>query len=600
MSTGRKGKKITIKSRSRPTQPTGGVRPSRLSLVAGVGSEGSGSASTGSTPVGTAKTLAASRQRVITEGSQIPAPESLLSVPFSGSSRGSKKYILGELVFDKAIVFRASGGVVWLLACDDLGQQELLDLAATRTEIRKAETEYVFAKCPLALYQEFVVLANEFDKKKQALASSDQHIHFENIVLDAVGQGVSDIHITVSRGGVTVEYRIDSRNQIINRFGWSRSVEQTTSLVRSIYNTIAEGNEDSWNPRVPQDASIVHPIKGKRYQLRYAHDNVDGDGFHCVLRVLDDLGDNSESGEGSFVALQKLGLYDDEVDQVNRMLEAPFGFLCVSGTTGSGKSTFLKNLIGGYAHSNPGKNILSVENPVEYRIFNVKQTSVSDAATMGLHLVSALRRDPDAIFIGEIRDIHSAKVSIEATQTGHYVWSTLHASNALAQISRLEDIGVSRLTMAAPEFLSGMVHLALARKVCPFCRIHIKDGLKKGLINKERYERVVVATEGKLDNVYIGSIRGCDACTKSDDIKKVDVNSGFRGRMSVPEMVIPNMKILKSIKAGDDLGAYEAWRETGGRTLQEAAVRRLMDGYLCANEIEGQFKRLNHNAVFYS
>jgi len=576
------------------------VQSSGLALVAGTDSINKDFASAGTTSTDFTQTATNSRQRFITDGAQIPTPDAILSGAISRSSNEGKRYILGELVQGKAIVFKTNGGAVWLLACDDIGQEELLDLAATRTEIRKSEELYIFAKCPAALFQEFVVLASEFDNKKKALASSDQHIHFESIVLDAVGQGVSDIHITVSRGGVTVEYRIDSRNQIINKFGWSRSVEQTTSLVRSIYNTIAVGNADSWNPRVPQDASIVHPIKGKRYQLRYAHDNVDGDGFHCVLRVLDDLGDNSESGEGSFVALQKLGLYDDEVELVNRMLEAPYGFLCVSGTTGSGKSTFLKNLIGGYAYANPGKNILSVENPVEYRIFNVKQTSVSDASTMGVHLVSALRRDPDAIFIGEIRDIHSAKVSIEATQTGHYVWSTLHASNALAQISRLEDIGVSRLTMAAPEFLSGMVHLALARKVCPVCRIHIKDGLKKRLINKERYERVETATKGKLHSVYIGNIRGCDACTKSDETKRVDVNSGFKGRMSVPEMVLPNMKILTSIKAGDDLGAYEAWRETGGRTLQEGAIRRLIDGYLCANEIESQFKRLNHDEVFYA
>jgi toxin co-regulated pilus biosynthesis protein T len=596
----KRGKKITIRNRFRPNQELDREQSSGLTLVSSTGLIAKSSVSAEKNSTGSAPTTTTSRQKIITESAQIPTPDTILSGVVFKSPSEDKRYLLGEIVQNKAIVFKTNSGAVWLLAQDDIGQEELLDLAATKTEIRKAEEQYVFAKCPATLFQEFVVLASEFNKKKQALASSDQHIHFENIVLDAVGRGVSDIHITTSRGVVTVEYRIDSRNQVISKFGWSRSVEQTTSLVRSIYNTIAEGNEDSWNPRVPQDASIVHAIKGKRYQLRYAHDNVDGDGFHCVLRVLDDLGDNSDCEEGSFVALQKLGLYDDEVDLVNLMLEAPYGFLCVSGTTGSGKSTFLKNLIGGYAFVNQGKNVISVENPVEYRIFNVKQTSVSDASKMGVHLVSALRRDPDAIFIGEIRDIHSAKVSIEATQTGHYVWSTLHASNALAQVSRLEDIGVSRLTMAAPEFLAGMVHLALARKVCPSCRIHINDGLKKGLINKDRYERVVRATDGNLDNVYIANIRGCSACTRSDDDQKVDVNSGFKGRMSVPEMIIPNIRILKSIKAGDDLGAHEAWRETGGKTLQEAAIRRLMDGYICANEIESQFKRLNHDAIFYA
>ena len=540
--------------------------------------------------------------RDISSVSQLPLPEAILSgeKPSSKRKPDEKNYVLNEIVSKKALVFRANNSTVWLLHVNDLSQDELIGLAETKSEIKKAVNTYRFARCPEPVFDEFYRLAKEQDAKRQAMAESAQHRLFEDLVKDAVHFGVSDIHVTLGRGKVTVEYRIDGLLQPITKFSWSISVDQTTSLIRSVFNTIAEGTEDSWNPREPQDASIVHAIDGKNYQLRYAHDNVEGDGFHVVLRVLDDLSEESESEEGTFAPLQKLGLYDDEVAMVDRMMESPYGFLCVSGTTGSGKSTFLKNLIGGYSAANRGKNILTVENPVEYLIFGAKQTSCPSPEQMAAHLVSVLRRDPDAILIGEIRDPESAKITIEATQTGHFVWSTLHASNALAQVSRLEDIGISRSTLAAPEFVAGMVHLALARKVCTSCRVPIKDALTRELIPKERFDRVRKAVEGDLSSVYVANPQGCSKCSDGVAEGAEDVRAGFKGRMSVPEMVLPTLKILKAIKNGDDLGAYEAWRQVGGKTLQEGAIRRLKDGYLCANEVEAKFKRLDHDEEFYT
>jgi toxin co-regulated pilus biosynthesis protein T len=586
MSDAKKGKKLTIKSRSKEKPAEADGRSGGLALVANV-------------PDAQPSKVLKSSVRDIRDSSQLPIPEIVLSGDGAPAVL-AEQYVLGELVSDKALVFKSNNGSVWLLHSNDLNSEQRIELVTTKTEIKKRELNYVFASCPKDLFIEFSTAAREQSKSRQTFEASDQHLHFEKLVLDAVKLNVSDIHITVSRGRVIVEYRIDSRNQPINHFSWSVSVEQTTSLVRSVFNTIAGGTQRSWNPRIPQDAQITHSIEGKSYQLRYAHDNIEGDGFHVVLRVLDDLSDDSEGDEGSYVPLQKLGLYDDEVEVVDQMLEAPFGFMCVSGTTGSGKSTFLKNTIGAYGDQRPGKNILTVENPVEYRIPNAKQTSVSDSAHMSEHLVSMLRRDPDAVLIGEIRDRESAGVSVQATQTGHFVWATLHASNALAQISRLEDIGISRATLAAPEFIAGMVHLALARKVCTSCRIPIEEGYKLGFVPEKRFERVQNVSGDNLNGVFIANPRGCSACTESAAEGKENVNSGFRGRMAVPEMVIPNIRILKAIKDGDDLGAYEAWREIGGKTLQEAAVRRMLDGHLCANEVEIQFKRLNHDAEFYA
>ncbi|WP_372997385.1 GspE/PulE family protein [Marinobacter sp.] len=534
---------------------------------------------------------------------EISTPEKLLSIPVSdvkNSSADEKRpYILSDSVSEKAVIFQASNGSLWLLKSDELKPEEVEDLAYTEGKVKTSGKPFTIAIVPDALFKEFHAQLKEQHRRKLSAAPSDQHVQFESLVEDAVSNGVSDIHITVARGKVTVEYRIDSRNVEITKFSWSISVEQTFKFLRSVFNTITQATEDGFNSRVPQDASIIHPIKGKNYQLRYAHDNVEGEGIHAVLRVLDDLSDGSENAEGSFVPLTKLGLYEDEESLINRMMEAPYGFLCVSGTTGSGKSTMLKNIIGGYAYRSPGKNIITVENPVEYRIYNAKQTSVSSPDKMAAHLVSALRRDPDCILIGEIRDRESAKVTVEATQTGHFVWSTLHASNALAQISRLEDIGISRLTLAAPEFIAGMLHLALARKVCTHCRIHIKDAYQRDLIAKDRFERVKKAVNHQIDNVYVANTKGCSKCSDLSDGSKPDVNAGFKGRMSVPEMVVPNMKILNAIKKGDDLAAYEAWRESGGITIQESAVRRLKDGFICANEIEAQFKRLDHDEAFY-
>ena len=535
--------------------------------------------------------------------SEIATPEKLLSIRVSDvkNSSGDEKrpYIISDSVADKAVVFQASNGSLWLLKSDAISAEEVEDLAFTEGKVKTSGRSFTIAILPDALFQEFHAQLKEQHRRKLSAAPSDQHVQFESLVEDAVANGVSDIHITVARGKVTVEYRIDSRNVEITKFSWSISVEQTFKFIRSVFNTITQATEDGFNSRIPQDASIIHPIKGKNYQLRYAHDNVEGDGIHVVLRVLDDLSDGGENAEGSFVPLTKLGLYEDEEALILRMMEHPCGFLCVSGTTGSGKSTMLKNIIGGYAYRNPGKNIITVENPVEYRIYNAKQTSVSSPEKMAAHLVSALRRDPDSILIGEIRDRESAKVTVEATQTGHFVWSTLHASNALAQIARLEDIGISRLTLAAPEFIAGMLHLALARKVCTHCRIHVKDAFQRDLISKERFERVKKAVSHQIDTVYVANPSGCAKCSNQADDGKPDVNAGFKGRMSVPEMVLPNMKILNAIKQGDDLAAYQAWRESGGITIQESAIRRMKDGFICANEIEAQFKRLDHDEEFY-
>lgn len=533
----------------------------------------------------------------------IAPPEKLLSIRVSevknASSSEKRPYILSDSVAEKAVVFQASTGSIWILKSDAITPEEVEDLAYTEGQVKTSSKTFTIAILPDPLFQEFNKQLMEQHRRKLSAAPSDQHVQFESLVEDAVSNGVSDIHITVARGKVTVEYRIDSRNVEITKFSWSISVEQTFKFIRSVFNTITQATEDGFNSRGPQDASIIHPIKGKNYQLRYAHDNVEGDGIHVVLRVLDDLSDGGENAEGSFVPLTKLGLYEDEEALILRMMEHPYGFLCVSGTTGSGKSTMLKNIIGGYAYRNPGKNIITVENPVEYRIFNAKQTSVSSPEKMGAHLVSALRRDPDCILIGEIRDKESAKVTVEATQTGHFVWSTLHASNALAQIARLEDIGISRLTLAAPEFIAGMLHLALVRKVCTHCRIHVKDAYQRELIAKDRFERVKKAVGHQIGTVYVANPKGCSKCSDVSESTKPDVNAGFKGRMSVAEMVLPNMKILNAIKQGDDLAAYQAWRESGGITIQEAAIRRMKDGHICANEIEAQFKRLDHDEAFY-
>jgi len=551
------------------------------------------------------------RIKQIQSSGEIPVPERLLSRRVSEDDPDNERpYVLQEDVAKKAAIFCAPSGTTWILKSYELTKDELEAFVSTEGAVRRASETYQIAECPHIIFKEFLEHALDLHQKRISGGPSQQHEQFDTLVLDASARGASDIHITVARGAVVVEYRIDSRNIRVKGGEWAMSVEQTTSFVRSVFNTITQATEDSFNPRVPQDASIVHSIDGRKYQLRYAHDNVEGDGFHVVLRVLDDLSDSEDDEGPTFVPLTKLGLYQDEVDIIERMQAVPYGLLCVSGTTGSGKSTMLKNMIGSYAEINLGKNIITVENPVEYRIHNAKQTSVSSAEKMGAHLVSAMRRDPDCILIGEIRDKQSAKVTIEATQTGHFVWTTLHASNALAQVARLEDIGISRLTLAAPEFIAGMLHLALARKLCPKCKIHVKDALLKGLIPRDRYDRVVSATRihvtdgnASIENVFVANKSGCSNCKAIHEDKipgAVDVNAGFKGRMSVPEMVLPNLEILNAFRTGDDLAAYTAWRKAGGKTIQEAAIRRMMDGHLCANEIESQFKRLDHNQEFYS
>jgi len=272
------------------------------------------------------------------------------------------------------------------------------------------------------------------------------------ILTDAVLQGASDIHFEPESTFVRIRYRIDGvlhQVRILHKGFWNALIVRLKILSNM---NIAEN-------RAPQDGRFSLTLTGRPIDFRAASQpTIHGENF--VLRILD--------SKRSILSLDDLGLHHDNLLRLKQLLTRPEGILLVTGPTGSGKTTTLYSILNHL--NNIGVNIMTLEDPVEYALPIIRQTSIGETSRIDFAegVRSLLRQDPDIILIGEIRDHDTAVMAFRAAMTGHQVFSTLHTNSAIRSIPRLIDMGITPEVMAGN--IIGIIAQRLVRKLCPYCK----------------------------------------------------------------------------------------------------------------------------------
>ncbi len=369
------------------------------------------------------------------------------------------------------------------------------------------------------------------------------------LLADAVQQDASDIHFEPEEAFLRIRYRVDGVLRQI------RSLHKSYWPAMVVRLKVISGM-DIAESRIPQDGRISLSLVGRQIDFRVASQPTTY-GENVVLRILD--------RKKGIVPMEKLGLTEHNLQLLQLMLARPEGVILVTGPTGSGKTTTLYSVLN---HLNTvAVNIMTMEDPVEYPMPMIRQSSVNEAIKMGFGegIRSMMRQDPDIILIGEIRDSLTAEMALRAAMTGHQVFSTLHTNSAVGAIPRLLDIGIVPELLASN--LIGVVSQRLVRRLCSSC--------KQEVIANE-VERKLLGLSEDEEEVRIFEPVGCGDCD----------GHGYRGRTSIVE-------ILKISGELDDMISKRAsTREMlglaisqGFRPLADDACRRVLDGTTSMDEI---------------
>ncbi len=368
----------------------------------------------------------------------------------------------------------------------------------------------------------------------------------DQLITKAVEMGASDIHIEPQAQRIACRYRVDGILQSMSPL----PKEYDMAIISRIK---IMANMDIAEKRLPQDGRLQTKAAGKAIDLRISSfPTLYGE--NLVLRILD--------RSRAMIKLEQLGMPPVFLDLFKGLIHLPHGMLLVTGPTGSGKTTTL------YAGLNQinslEKNIMTLEDPVEYEIERVRQSQVNVKAglTFASGLRSIVRQDPDIIMIGEIRDFQTAEIAIHAALTGHLVLSTLHTNNAVSAAARLIDIGVEPFLISSA--LLGVLAQRLIRVLCPHCKQPYKP-------DPDLLEKL----ELPLDTQFYQE-KGCVKCR----------NSGFSGRLGIFELFVLNDEIKGMINR--KLPAHEiaaAAVKGGMRTLRDDGIAKLVEGTTSLSEV---------------
>ncbi len=332
------------------------------------------------------------------------------------------------------------------------------------------------------------------------------------ILIDSSQRGASDIHFEPLNDNMRVRIRVDGVLQDYTEVPNSIKKNLITRIKIISGMNITES-------RLPQDGAIKAAIQNINLDLRVSCIPTNS-GEKIVVRIMD--------YSMSFQGLENLGLSQENLEKVLKMINTPNGIILVTGATGSGKSTTVYSVL---QRLNSGEfNIVTVEDPVEMSIegINQIQTNSEIGLTFASALRSILRQDPNIIMIGEIRDTETAKIAVRASITGHLVLSTLHTNNALNTIERLLDMDVERYLLATA--LEGIVSQVLARKLCPHCRqVRPTNNYEKDVFVK--------VLNKQINEIYTPV--GCEQCTH-----------GFSGRIAIHEVLLFTQEIRDAISEG--------------------------------------------------
>ena len=368
----------------------------------------------------------------------------------------------------------------------------------------------------------------------------------DRVVAAGIDQRASDIHLEPEEDGIAVRYRVDGILRHVMLLPRAVGIPLVSRI------KIMAGMDIADRLR-PQGGHASVGIGMSRVDLRVSTLPA-SHGEKVVIRILDP--------RAAVHSLDALGLDAVDEPRMRRLLETREGLVLVTGPTGSGKTTTLYAALRQFQQK--ALNIITVEDPVEYRIAGIVQVQINEKAGLSFAaaLRSILRQDPDVVLIGEIRDRETAAIAIQASLTGHLVFATLHTNDACSSITRLTDLGVDGAKLAAA--LKGVIAQRLIRRLCDECRIVANDGIPAQL-------RASVS-----DELMVYTPVGCDDCAMT----------GYRGRLAVTEIVIADPDLERAIASGaaaDKL--HELARRSGTRTLWESGVAQLAAGRTSGDEL---------------
>lgn len=393
------------------------------------------------------------------------------------------------------------------------------------------------------------------DNDKDAIVGADDApvVKYVNkLLVDAINEGASDIHIEPSETDFRVRFRVDGILHERNRqpIALAPRVAARVKIISKL--DIAER-------RIPQDGRIKLKLsQNKAFDFRVnTLPTVYGE--KVVLRLLDSSAANLD--------LEILGFTQEQLAIYRKTVSKPYGMVLITGPTGSGKTVTLYSALN--MLNEPTKNISTVEDPVEIMLKGITQVNINERANLNFAeaLRAFLRQDPDIIMLGEIRDLETAEIAIKASQTGHLVLSTLHTNNAPATLTRLLNMGVPTFNVASAVEL--IVAQRLARVLCNECKVPIdypESSLKEAGLTLEDVEDVTI---------YDNNSDGCAACT-----------GGYKGRTGVYQ-VMPVTEEIKGIilAGGNEQDIEQAARNAGVLDLRAAGLRKVLEGVTTIEEV---------------
>ena len=370
------------------------------------------------------------------------------------------------------------------------------------------------------------------------------------LIFRAANERASDIHVEPYEDKLKVRFRVDG---VLNDVD-----EEEKSFQASIISRIkVMASLDIAEKRLPQDGRIGIKIAGKDVDIRVSTVPTRF-GERIVMRLLDKA--------NVMIDISSLGLATDYAGTVNKLIHKSHGIILVTGPTGSGKTTTLYACLS--AINSPDKNILTVEDPVEYELPGIGQMQVNPKInfTFASGLRSILRQDPDVIMVGEIRDLETAEIAVQASLTGHLVFSTLHTNDAPGAIARLNDMGVEPFLIASS--LLGVMAQRLIRTLCPHCKTAIE------ITEDQCHELGLNYKALKSHQIYTISPTGCKECQYT----------GYKGRMGIHEMLLIDDAVRSEImKRSDSSRIRQAAKGMTGLRLDGA--KKILAGVTSVEEV---------------
>lgn len=391
-------------------------------------------------------------------------------------------------------------------------------------------------------------IARELAEPEDLLESNDDApiIRLINaLITEAIKENASDIHIEPFETRLSIRFRVDGELREV-----LEPPRQIASLLCSRIKVMAQ--LDIAEKRLPQDGRIALKVANRPVDIRVST-LPSGHGERVVMRILD-----KQAGR---LDLLQLGMSDTDRHRVDQMIQKPHGIILVTGPTGSGKTTTLYAML--TALNDTKRNILTVEDPIEYDLDGIGQTPVNTKVgmTFAKGLRAILRQDPDVVMVGEIRDSETAQIAVQASLTGHLVLSTLHTNSAVGAITRLQDMGVEPFLLSST--LLGVISQRLVRIICTHCKSEVR-------LNREELASYGI---GEQDKVYQKT--GCSHC----------LQSGYKGRSGIYEMIEINESLAAMIHESTSQAKIEHYCRTRSSGLREDGIRKVIQGVTTLDEV---------------